>query len=95
MANPTLPGTSRTKKANPRWATLTAKVEKVKDALAEHTRPAKDHVFAAQDAGRSPRHLHFFAKTELARLAGLGPYHIITRCFGVSDSTPWQMIRMR
>jgi len=80
MVKLTLPGTYRNKKPIPRRATLAAKVEKVKDVLVEYMRAAKDHVFAVQDAGQGTRQLHFLTKTELARLAGLQPYHI-TRCF--------------
>jgi len=80
MVRLTLPSNYRNKKPVPRRATLTAKVERVRDVLVEYMRSAKDHIFAVQDAGEGTRKLHHLTKSELARLAGLEPYHI-TRCF--------------
>jgi len=80
MVKLTLPSNFRNRKPIPRRATLTAKVEKVRNALVDYMQSAKDHVFAVQDAGEGTRKLHHLTKSELARLAGLKPYHI-TRCF--------------
>jgi len=81
MVRLTLPSNFRNRKPIPRRATLTAKVEKVRNALVEYIQSAKDHVFAVQDAGEGTRKLHHLTKSDLARLSGLKPYHI-TRCFG-------------
>ena len=75
-----LPSNYRNRKPIARRAELAAKAEKIKRALVEHIRSAKDYVFASIDAGRGAKLLRFLTKTELARLAGVQPYHI-TRCF--------------
>lgn len=74
-----LPGNFRRKKPKKR-AELMAKVEKVKKAMADHIRSARDGVVANMDAGHGARLVKFLTKTDLAELSGLKPYHI-TRCF--------------
>jgi len=80
LVNLTLPSNYRNKKPNARRASLMAKVEKVKNALVDHIRSARDGVVANIDAENGARLIHFLTKTDLAKLAGLEPYHI-TRCF--------------
>jgi len=80
MVKLTLPSNYRNKKPNARRASLMAKVEKVKNALVDHIRSARDGVVANIDAGNGPRLARFLTKTDLAKLAGLEPYHV-TRCF--------------
>jgi len=80
MIELTLPSNYRNKKPNARRASLMAKVEKVRNALVDHIRSARDGVVANMDAGNGLRLVRFLSKTDLAKLAGLSPYHI-TRCF--------------
>ena len=80
MVKVTLPSNYRNKKPNARRASLMAKVEKVKNALVDHVRSARDSVVANMDAGNGARLVRFLTKTDLAGLAGLEPYHV-TRCF--------------
>ena len=80
MVKLTLPSNYRNKTPNARRASLMAKVEKVKNALVDHIRSARDGVVANIDAGKGPQLVHFLTKTDLAKLAGLKPYHV-TRCF--------------
>jgi len=75
-----LPSNYRNKKPNARRASLMAKVEKVKNAMVNHIRSARDGVVANIDAGNESRLVCFLSKTDLAKIAGLEPYHI-TRCF--------------
>jgi len=80
MVGTTLPSNYRTKAPPRRRAELMAKVERVKKALIDYIRAARDHAFAGIDAGRGAQRLHVLTKSGLAELAGLKPYHI-TRCF--------------
>ena len=80
MVKLTLPSNYRNKKPNARRASLMAKAEKVRNALVDHIRSARDGVVANMDAGNGLRLVRFLSKTDLAKLAGLSPYHI-TRCF--------------
>lgn len=76
----TLASNYQNRKPPARRASLMAMVEKVKKALIEHIYSARDGVVANLDAGNGARLVKFLTKTELARLAGLEPYHV-TRCF--------------
>jgi len=80
MVKLTLPGNYRNRKPTPRRAELTAKIEKTRNALVEHIRSAKDYAIASSDAGRGPQLIRALTKIQLAKLAGLKPYHV-TRCF--------------
>ena len=76
----TLPSNYRNKKPVVRRAPLMAKVEKVKNALKDHILSARDGVVANIDAEKGVQLVRYLSKTDLAKLAGVEPYHI-TRCF--------------
>ena len=80
MVKLTLPSNYRNKKPIARRASLMVKAEKLKAALVDHIRSARDGVVANIDADRGARLVKFLTKSELAKLAGLEPYHV-TRCF--------------
>ena len=80
MVRLTLPSNYRNKRPNVRRAPLMAKVDKVRRALVDHIRSARDGVIAGIDAGAGTRLVSFLTKSELAKLADLEPYHV-TRCF--------------
>jgi len=80
MVKLTLPSNYRNKKPLARRAPLMAKVDKVKSALVDHIRSARDGVVANIDDDRGARLVKFLTKSELAKLAGVEPYHV-TRAF--------------
>ncbi len=80
MVKLTLPSNYRNKRPIARRASLMANVEKIKKALVDHIRSARDGVVASIDAGSGARLVSSLKKTHLAKLADLKPYHI-TRCF--------------
>lgn len=80
MVKLTLPSNYRNKKPLARRAPLMAKVDKVKSALVDHIRSARDGVVANIDADRGARLVKFLTKSDLAALAKVEPYHV-TRCF--------------
>jgi len=80
MVQLTLPSNYHNKHRLERRASLMAKAEKLKAAMVEHIRSARDGVVANIDAENGVRLMRFLSKTDLARLAGVEPYHV-TRCF--------------
>ena len=80
MVRLTLPSNYRNKRPNARRASLMAKAEKVRKALVDHIRSARDGVVASIDAEAGARLVRFLTKSDLAKLADLEPYHV-TRCF--------------
>ncbi len=57
-----------------------AKIERIRQALVDHFRSARDHAFATAQRGDGAALLPRPSKTILARMAGVQP-HDITRCF--------------
>ena len=61
-------------------AERTAKIERIKGALVDHFRSARDHAFSSAQQGEGAELLPRPPKTMLAKMAGVKP-HDITRCF--------------
>ncbi len=71
-----LPTNYRNRKPVPRRAVLTAKIEKLRNAIVEHICAMREGVLANIDAGKGAQLPLALSKKQWAELAGLKPYHV-------------------
>jgi hypothetical protein len=80
MVQATFPSNYLRERPRRKRAERTAKIERIKQALVDHFRAARDHAFSSAEQGDGAELLPRPSKTMLAKMAGVKP-HDITRCF--------------
>jgi len=80
MVKATFPSSYLRERPRQKRAERTAKIERIKQALVDHFRSARDHAFSLAQQGEGADLLPRPTKTMLAKMAGVKP-HDVTRCF--------------